>query len=203
MEKSQLIVFDLGGVLIDWNPRYLYRQLILDEAAMERFLTEVCTPDWNAQQDGTRTFAAGIAELVAQHPAQSALIEAYFTRWPEMVSGAVEGTVNILREVIAARQRVCALSNWSAETYPHAEKRFDFLHWFEFVAVSGRLGFMKPDHEIFDYVVEKSGVPAAQCLFIDDAPGNVKAARDLGWQTIHFTSPEALRDELVQRGLLL
>ena len=205
MEKPQLpklIVFDLGGVLIDWNPRYLYRQMILDEAAMEKFLTEVCTPDWNAQQDGTRTFAEGIALLVEQHPEQRALIEAYFTRWPEMVSGAVEGTVHILREVIAARHRVCALSNWSRETYPHAEKRFDFLHWFEFIALSGRLGFMKPDRQIFDYVTEKSGIAAAQCLFIDDAIGNVKAARDLGWQAIHFTSPEALRTELIQRELL-
>ena len=205
MEKPQLpklIVFDLGGVLIDWNPRYLYRQLFTDEAAMERFLVEVCTPDWNAQQDGTRTFAEGTALLIAQHPEQRALIEAYFTRWPEMVSGAVEGTVPILRELIAARLRVCALSNWSAETYPHAEKRFEFLHWFEFVALSGRLGFMKPDREIFDYVVEKSGVPAHQCLFIDDSIGNVKAAQALGWQAIHFTSPEALRAELLQRGLL-
>jgi 2-haloacid dehalogenase len=202
MEKPQLIVFDLGGVLIDWNPRYLYRQLFTDEATMEKFLAEVCTPDWNAQQDGTHTFAAGIAELVAQHLEQSAMIEAYFTRWPEMVSGAIEGTVNILREVIAARHRVCALSNWSAETYPHAEKRFDFLHWFEFIALSGRLGFMKPDRQIFDYVTEKTGIAAAHCLFIDDAIGNVKAARDLGWQAIHFTSPEVLRAELVQRGLL-
>ncbi|NOT60391.1 MAG: HAD family phosphatase [Acidobacteria bacterium] len=202
MEKPQLIVFDLGGVLIDWNPRYLYRRLIPDEAAMERFLTKVCTPDWNAQQDGTRTFADGTALLVAQYPEHRTLIEAYFTGWPEMVSGAVEGTVNILREVIAARHRVCALSNWSAETYPHAEKRFDFLHWFEFVAVSGRLGFMKPDREIFDYVTEKSGVAAQQCLFIDDSLSNVRAAQALGWQAIHFTSPEALRAELIALGLL-
>ena len=203
MEKPQLIVFDLGGVLVDWNPRYLYRQLFNDEAAMERFLAEICSPEWNAQQDGVRTFAAGTAELVARHPEQRELIEAYFQRWPEMVSDAVGGTVDILRELLATGQRVCALSNWSAETYPHAYARFDFLQQFEFAVISGQIGLMKPQREIFDYVLAKAGVRAEQCLFIDDAPGNVQAARSFGWQAIQFTTPEALRAELTRRGLLV
>ena len=202
MEKPQLIVFDLGDVLIDWNPRYLYRRLFTNETEMEWFLTEICTPEWNAQQDGGRTFAAATTELVARHPEQRALIEAYFDRWPETVRGAIDGTVAILRELIAARQRVYALSNWSAETYPYAEKRFDFLHWFEFVAISGRLGMMKPQREIFDYISEKAGILPHQCLFIDDSLGNVKAAQELGWQVIHFTSPEALRANMVELELL-
>jgi 2-haloacid dehalogenase len=198
----QVVVFDLGGVLIDWNPRYLYRRLFDDEAAMEKFLTEVCSPEWNAHQDGTRSFADGIAELVAQHPEQAPLIQAYFDRWPEMVSGAIEGTVNLLGDLRTQGRRLFALSNWSAETYPHAERRFEFLQWFEFVAVSGRLGVMKPQREIFDYVLQQGGLRAEECVFIDDSPGNVAAARALGWHALHFTSPAALRVELERMRLL-
>lgn len=202
LPKVNAVVFDLGGVLIDWNPRHLYRKLFDDEADMEKFLTEVCSPHWNEQQDATRSFADGIAVLTSQYPEQAPLIQAYFDRWPEMMHGALEGTLEILSELRAQKRRLFALSNWSAETYPHAEARFEFLQWFEFVAVSGRLGVMKPQHEIFDYVLDKASLRAAECLFIDDSLRNVTAAQALGWQAIHFTSPEALRAELAAMQLL-
>jgi 2-haloacid dehalogenase len=196
------IIFDLGGVLIDWNPRYLYRKLIADEAAMEQFLDEVCCPEWNARQDHGRPFAEAIAELAAQFPAQEALIRAWWERWPETMNGAIAGTVEILSELRARGYRLFALSNWSAETYPHAEARFEFLQWFEYVALSGRLKLSKPQPEIFAHLLERSGQPAATCVFIDDSLGNVKAARRLGFQAIHFISPEQLRAELTALSLL-
>jgi 2-haloacid dehalogenase len=202
MENPQVVVFDLGGVLLDWNPRHLYRQLFNDEAEMERFLTEVCSPAWNEQQDGGRPFAEAIAELVAKYPEQRELIEAFYLRWPEMVKDAIHGTVEILRELRAANHRVFALSNWSAETYPKAHARFEFLQWFEFVAISGQLGVMKPQPEIFDHLLNKAGLRAEQCVFIDDSPKNVEAARALGWHALHFTSPEALRADLAALGFL-
>lgn len=202
MKTKPVIIFDFGGVLIDWNPRYLYRQLFDDEAAMEQFLAEVCRPEWNAQQDHGRPFAEAIAELVAQFPAQEALIRAWWERWPETMSGAISGTVEILSELRAADHRLFALSNWSAETYPHAEARFEFLQWFEYVALSGRLKLSKPQPEIYLHLLEKIGQPADECLFIDDSPSNVAAAQQLGLQAVHFTSPTALRAELQQLGLL-
>jgi 2-haloacid dehalogenase len=191
-----VIIFDLGGVLIDWNPRYLYRKLIADEAVMEQFLAEVCRPEWNAQQDHGRPFAEALAELAAQFPAKEALIRAWWERWPETMNGALEGTVEILRELRATGHRLFALSNWSAETYPHAEAQFEFLQWFEYVALSGRLKLSKPQPEIFAHLLDRIAQPAAECIFIDDSFANVEAARRLGIQAIHFTSPDALRAEL-------
>lgn len=202
MNTKPALIFDLGGVLIDWNPRYLYRQLFPDEAAMEQFLAEVCRPEWNAQQDHGRPFAAAIAELVEQFPAQEQLIRAWWERWPETMRGAVTGTVEILSELRAAGYPLFALSNWSAETYPHAEARFEFLQWFEYVALSGRLKLSKPQPEIYLHLLERIGRPAAECLFIDDSPANVAAAQHLGLQAMQFTSPPELRAALQARGLL-
>ena len=201
-EPKPVLIFDLGGVLIDWNPRYLYRKLIADEAVMEQFLTEVCRPEWNAQQDHGRPFAEAIAELVAQFPAQEALIRAWWERWPEMMNGAIAGTVQILAELRESGNRLFALSNWSAETYPHAESRFEFLQWFEYVALSGRLKLSKPQPEIFAHLLERIGQPAAACIFIDDSRANVEAARRLGIQALHFTAPETLRAQLSALSVL-
>lgn len=201
-EPKTAIIFDLGGVLIDWNPRYLYRKLIADEAVMEQFLTEVCRPEWNAQQDHGRPFAEAIAELVARFPAQEAWIRAWWERWPETMNGAVEGTVTILNELRESGHRLFALSNWSAETYPHAEARFEFLQWFEYVALSGRLKLSKPQPEIFAHLLDRIGQPAAECVFIDDSLANIAAARRLGIQALHFTSPESLRAQLRALSLL-
>lgn len=202
MSNKPVIIFDLGAVLIDWNPRYLYRQLFAAETAMEAFFAEVGLAEWNAQQDAGRPFAEAVALLSAQYPHHAAHIHAFWERWPEMVGGAIAGTVEIMRELRAREHRLFALSNWSAETYPHAAARFEFLQWFEYVALSGRLKLVKPQPEIYTHLQERIARPAAECLFIDDSPGNVEAARQQGWQAIHFTTPEALRIELVERGVL-
>jgi 2-haloacid dehalogenase len=202
MTAKPVLVFDLGGVLVDWNPRYLYRKFFQeDEAAMERFLAEVCTPEWNAKQDEGRSLAEATETLVAGHPAEEGLIRAFYDRWPEMVGGAVEGTVEILARLKAAGYLLYALSNWSAETYPHAQRRFDFLTWFEHAVISGQIGLVKPDRAIFDHLLAKTGRAAAECIFIDDSPGNVTAARDLGFDAIHFRSPSQLAGELARREI--
>lgn len=203
MSQKQAIVFDLGGVLIDWNPRHLYRKLFEnDEAGMEKFLAEVCNSDWNVQQDKGRPFADAVAELSARHPAQEPMIRAFFDRWPEMVSGAIEGTVEILYELKAARHPLYALSNWSAETYPHARKRFDFFEHFDHIVISGEIRMIKPDREIFDHLLAQTARRAEECIFIDDSAVNIHAARALGFDAIHFASPAQLRDELGVRGIL-
>jgi 2-haloacid dehalogenase len=200
---KQAIVFDLGGVLIDWDPRYLYRKLFNgDEAAMERFLAEVCNSGWNAKQDEGRSFAEAIEQLLPNHPEQRELIQAYFDRWPEMLAGAVEGTVEILAELKRAGHPLYALSNWSAETYPHARRRFEFLSWFDHVVISGEIRLVKPRCEIFDHLLEKIGRRAGECVFIDDSIANVNAAIDAGFDAIHFRSPQQLRDELIRRKIL-
>jgi 2-haloacid dehalogenase len=198
----QVVVFDLGGVLIDWNPRYLYRQLIADEAAMELFLGEVCHSGWNEEQDRGRTFAAAIEEAVARHPAERALIEAYHHRWEEMLAGSIEGTVAVLAELKNAGYELHALTNWSAEKFPIARGRYDFLTWFESILVSGEHGLIKPDPKIFELLLERIGRRAGDCIYIDDNPKNVEAAAVLGFDAIRFDSPEQLRRDLAERGAL-
>jgi len=203
MNSKQAVVFDLGGVLIDWNPRHLYRKMFGgDEEAMERFLSEVCSPEWNARQDEGRPFAEATEELIARYPEQAEFIRAFFDRWPEMVGGAIERTVEILDELKRAGYKIYALSNWSAETFPHARRRFQFFDRFDFTVISGEIGLVKPNREIFDFLLKKTGKRAEECVFIDDSQANAAAARELGFDAIHFRSPRQLRDELMKRGIL-
>ena len=147
--RPTVAVFDLGGVLVDWNPRHLYRTLFAgDAAAMERFLAEVCTPAWNDEQDRGRPWAEACALLVRDHPDQRALIEAWPSRFDETIAGPISGTVDILAELRAGGVPLYALSNWSAETFPRARARFPFLDWFRGLVISGALGIAKPDHAI-------------------------------------------------------
>lgn len=196
------VVFDLGGVLIDWDPRYLYRKLLDDEAAVEAFLATVCTPEWNAEQDRGRPFAEGVAELVERHPVQAAAITAYHERWPEMLGGAVGGTVEVLAELRAAGVPVYALTNWSAETFGIARERFEFLEWFDGVLVSGEERMIKPDPAIFRLLLDRFGLDPGATFYIDDSPANVAAADRLGLDAVRFTSPAQLRRDLEARGLL-
>lgn len=203
MNSKQAVVFDLGGVLIDWNPRHLYRKMFDgDEEGMERFLSGVCTPEWNVRQDEGRSFAEATEELIARHPEQAELIRAFFDRWPEMIAGAIEETVEILAEVKGAGREIYALSNWSAETFPHARERFQFLDWFDFTVISGEIGLVKPNRQIFDFLLENTGRRAEECVFIDDSPANTAVARELGFDAIYFRSPRQLRGELMSRGIL-
>ena len=203
MTSIRSVVFDLGGVLIDWDPRHLYRRIFRgDEAAMERFLAEVCTPEWNEEQDAGRSFAEGVALLQARHPEHRDRIAAFHLRWEEMLAGVIPGATEILRDVKAAGNRIYALSNWSAETWPIAECRFEFLSWFDGVVVSGRIGLRKPDPAIFQHLLERFGLEAERTLFVDDSERNVEAARRLGFEALRFESAPQLRRELDLRGVL-
>lgn len=197
-------VFDLGGVVIDWDPRHLYRDVFAgDEGAMEEFLATVCTTDWNAEQDLGRPFAEGIAALSAEHPDQADLIELYWTRWGEMLDGPIPGTGAVLRELRASGIPLYALTNWSAETFPLAQQRFECLELFDGIVVSGREGMAKPDPGIFGVLCERYELKASECLFVDDSATNVKAAETFGFShCVLFTTADDLRRRLPALGLL-
>lgn len=195
-------VFDVGGVLIDWDPRHLYRDLIPDEAARERFLAEVCTPAWNRQMDLGKPFAEAVAELAARHPDQADLIAAYDAQWMRMVPQALDDTVAVLEELAAAGRRICAITNFSAEKFAQCQARFGFLRRFQTVTVSGAVGLAKPDPAIFRRFLADAGLKAEDCLFIDDMPANVEAALALGMRAIRFVDAAGLRDALAAHGLL-
>jgi 2-haloacid dehalogenase len=201
--RRPVIVYDLGGVLIDWNPRHLYRKLIEDEAAMERFLAEVCHTAWNAEQDRGRSFAEAIEEAAARHPDHRPLIEAYFARWGEMIAGEIDGAVAILEELRDAGYELHALTNWSAETFPYARERFAFLDWFQTILVSADVGLIKPDAAVFQLLLDRIGRTPAECLYIDDNPRNVAAAAALGFDAIAFESAAQLRAALGRRGMIV
>jgi len=203
MPDRSVAVFDLGGVLIDWNPRYLYRKLFNgDEAGMEHFLATVCTSSWNSQQDAGRPFSEACASLKLQHPHHADLIDAWIQRQPEMVTGPIHGTVDILAELRARQVPLYALSNWSAETFPISLNRFEFLHWFQGILLSGEVRLLKPDPRIFELFFEAHNVDPAHTVYIDDLKPNVDAATALGMHGILFTDPPALRKELQKLGLL-
>jgi 2-haloacid dehalogenase len=201
--RIDTVVFDLGGVLIDWNPRHLYRHLFDDAAAMETFLREVCSPQWNERQDAGRPWREAVAELSALHPAQAPLIAAYHARWPEMLGGAIDETVAVLEELRGQGLRLYALTNWSHETFPVARARFPFLQWFDGVLVSGEERLVKPDPAIFALLCERYAIVPAQAVFVDDAPRNVRAAADIGMHALQFRDAPALRRDLAALGLPL
>lgn len=195
------VVFDLGGVLVDWDPRYLYRSLFDDEAAMERFLAEVCTPEWNLAQDAGRPWAEAVAMLSAQHPRHAEHIAAYRTRWLDTLRGPIQPTVDLLGELREQGVRLYALTNWSQETFPLARERFDFLGWFEGIVVSGEEQLIKPDPEIFRRLIQRYAIEPAHTLYIDDSLRNVAAAEALGMHGWHFQSADALRAHMRALGL--
>jgi 2-haloacid dehalogenase len=201
--RRSVAIFDLGGVLLDWSPRYLYRKLFDgDEAAMEHFLATVCTTQWNERQDAGRTFAEGVQELLPEHADKLELIEAFGKRFAEMVPGAIEGSVEVLAELKAGGVPIYAITNWSAETFPPQRKRFEFLSWFRGIVVSGMEGVIKPDPRIFRILCERYAVAPESAVFVDDVAKNAVAASALGLHGIHFRSPEQLRSELAAVGLL-
>jgi 2-haloacid dehalogenase len=201
--KRSVAVFDLGGVLIDWNPRYLYRQLFDgDEAAMEHFLETVCTAEWNDQQDAGRTFEEACGSLKVVHPTHAKLIDAWIERYEEMLGGPISGTVEILAELRARDVPLYALTNWSSETYPAALKHFEFMKWFRGVLVSGDVKLLKPDTRIFELFFETFAIDPSHAVYIDDRRPNVEAAIALGMHGIVFTDPPALRAELARVGLI-
>lgn len=200
-EPVTCVVFDLGGVLIDWNPRHLYRKLIPDPEQMERFLGEVCSDAWRAPFDLGAPMRDAVAELAARHPDARHLIEAYRARWPEMLGGPVDGSVAILEDLRAKVPALYALSNWPAETFPHARARFGFLEWFDGMVVSGEVGMRKPDHGIYRLLLERYRIEPRTTLFIDDLPENLAPAEALGLTGLRFTSAGRLRADLARFDL--
>jgi 2-haloacid dehalogenase len=199
---TKKLVFDLGGVLLDWNPRHLYQKLFSDQEELDYFLAEVCSPAWNAQMDASKPFQEAIDELIIDHPGYSKQIQAYFTRWEEMMGGVIPGTVAILQELKEIGSDLAALSNWSAETFPRVRGKYDFLDWFDPLILSGEVGVAKPDPAIYHHLLQALGLPARDCLFIDDSLENIQEANRQGFSTIHFRSPEGLREDLTGMGLL-
>jgi 2-haloacid dehalogenase len=198
-----IVVFDLGGVLIDWDPRHLYRKLFAgDEAAMEHFLATVCTHEWNRCQDAGRSFTEGARLLKAEHPDKAELIDAYGTRFDEMMPGPIAGSVEILAELRARGTLLYLLSNFSAETFPPAFERFDFLRWFHGMVISGEVGVIKPDPRIYEIMLTRCAIDPHRAVYIDDVAVNAETAAGMGIHGIHFTTPAALRDELVGLELL-
>ena len=183
------VVFDLGGVLIDWDPNYLYTQLIPDDAERSRFLTEVCTPEWNHAMDAGSSVSESVNELAAQHPRDAPLIQAWQDRWPEMLGGEIAENVAVAEGLSDAGVRLLALTNWAAETWPHAVAEFSFLTTlFEGIVVSGQERTAKPDREIFDIIIDRYGLDPTSTGFIDDSAPNVATAASLGFRTHHYTT---------------
>lgn len=195
------IIFDLGGVLIGWDPRLLYRKLFADDASVDAFFHEIDFHAWNLEQDRGRTFEEGVAELTARFPHYAEYIRAYDERYPETVSGAMQPTVEILSELKQAGYPLYALSNWSAEKFEYARAQFEFLNWFDVIVVSAHVKLVKPDPRIFELLLERTGRRADECVFIDDNAANVRVARGLGFHGIRFENAAQLLVALKKLGV--
>ena len=196
------VVFDLGGVLLDWNPRYLYRRVFDDEQEMERFLAEICTLAWHDAHDRGMSVAQSCAKLAAAHPEYREQILAWGERSEEMIAGPIDAGVELLRELKEAGVPCYALTNMERETYPKRLERFGFLRWFDGAVVSGFDGIAKPDAEIFELLLRRFELVPERTLFVDDSPRNVAAARQLGIEAVEFRSASEFRRVLERAGLL-
>ena len=198
MSKIKNIIFDLGGVLVDWNPEYVYLDVFKgDRKKMKWFFDEVCTFDWNENQDAGYPLAQATEDRIKLFPQYEEWIRVFYGRWEEMLGGPIEGTVKLLKALVANPDyRVLALTNWSAETFPVALKKFEFLHWFEGIVVSGTEKTRKPFADIYQITLDRYALNASDSLFIDDNLRNIEAAQALGIQTIHFKNPDQLQEAL-------
>lgn len=197
------IIFDLGGVLIDWNPHYMYKKIIPDDVERNWFIDNICTLDWNEKQDGGRTIKEAVDELISIYPEHKENIIVYYDRWEEMLNGPIEGTVEIFKKIKEKKDlKTYALTNWSAETFPRALQLYNFLHWFDGRVVSGEEKTRKPHKEIFDIILNRFSLLPEETIFIDDNLRNIKAAEEVGITSIHFTSPESLNLELIKLNIL-
>ena len=197
------VIFDLGGVLIDWNPRYVYRTIFKSEEEIDWFFENIATHDWNENQDAGYPLDAATEDLIKKHPDWEKEIRAYYGRWTEMLGGPIEATVEIFKELKQLPQiKTYALTNWSAETFPIALERYDFLHWFDGRLVSGEEKTRKPFAEIYQKIIDRFSIDPHKAIFIDDNLRNIKGAEILGIRGIHFIDPFQLRNELKEMGLL-
>ncbi|MCR9287889.1 MAG: HAD family phosphatase [Bacteroidetes bacterium] len=200
MTQLDTIVFDLGGVLIDWNPKYVFNQLFDNQIEMDYFFENICTSEWNIQQDAGRPLQEATDSLIEKHPHYESYIRAYYGRWQEMLGGPIQETVEILRHLINSKtHRILALTNWSNETFPVALGLYDFLHWFEGTVVSGDEKLIKPDPKIYQVLFDRYGVEPSKAVFIDDSLKNVKGANVVGMHGIHFQSSAQLKADLINK----
>ena len=190
------IVFDFGGVLVDWNPHHLYDKYFGSREKAEWFLNNICLYSWNLQMDGGKPFAEGVAELQAEHPEWSEAIAIYHTRWIEMMNGEIEGMVSVVKRLKAAGYGVYGLTNWSAETFPMVRDTYPVFQEFDGIVVSGEEHLLKPDAAIYKCLLERYALQAEESLFVDDNAYNVVGARNVGMKAIQFTSAEELEREL-------
>jgi 2-haloacid dehalogenase len=198
MKQIDTIIFDLGGVLIDWNPEYVYLDVFNgDREKMKWFFDNICTHDWNENQDAGYPLAKATEERVALFPEHEDLIRMYYSRWVDMLGEAIFDTVEILDQLISKKQhKIVALTNWSHETFPIALERFEFLHWFEGIVVSGEEKTRKPFKEIYETTLNRFNIKADQSIFIDDNLRNIEAANALGINGVHFKSSKLLIAQL-------
>jgi 2-haloacid dehalogenase len=202
----KVVVFDLGGVVFDWNPEYVYKELIPDDEERRWFLTHVCKMDWVIQQDGGQTIADGTAALVAEFPGHEALIRTFYERWHHMLRGTLADGIALLERLEAAKVPLFSLTNWSAETFPYALENYPFLHRFRDIVVSGRVKLVKPDPAIYAEMMTRiraqfPDIRSEELVFIDDNLKNAEAATALGWHGIHHTSAAATERRLEALGV--
>ena len=204
MADINAIIFDLGGVLIDWNPRYVYRTIFKSEEEIEWFLENVTTPKWNEQQDAGHPIHKATEELIAKHPEWETEIKAYYGRWLEMLGDAIHETVEIFHQLKkSGKYKLYGLTNWSAELFPHARERFEFIKWFDGIVVSGEEKKKKPSAEFYKILLNRYQLDSANTVFIDDSLRNIKGAEEAGIKGIHFHNAEQLKLELQNLGVEL
>lgn len=189
------IIFDFGGVLIDWNPRYLYRKVFHDDVKMEFFLKKICSPEWNLKQDAGRSFNEATKELVNKFPQYENEIKNYYSNWIQMIGGPIEENVDLIED-LKDKYRLFGLSNWSAESFPIVFNQYPFFKEFEGIVVSGIEKIVKPDERIYTLLLTRYGLIANESLFIDDNQENINAAIKLGFKTIHLKEKVNLKNEL-------
>lgn len=195
--KITTIIFDLGGVLVDWNPEYVFlKEFKGDRKKMKWFLENICTMDWNEQMDAGKLIKDATNEKIKEFPQHEHLIRMYYGKWENMLKGEISDTVNILKALHSTDYKLFALTNWSAETFPVAIKRFDFLKLFDGIVVSGQIKMLKPEKEIYEYILNKYKLKSSECIFIDDRLSNVKGAELVGMHGIKFDNSQQLKSEL-------
>ena len=201
MNKIKNIIFDFGGVLIDWNPEYLFRKEFERESDMNYFLENICTSEWNIQQDAGRPLSEATKTLQKEHPEYKELIGMYYGRWEEMLGGVIEDSVRVLY-LLKDKYPIYGLTNWSSETITIAYRRYDFFNYLEGIVVSGEEELIKPDPKLYQVLLNRYRLKANETLFIDDNIHNIETAQEMGFHTIHFTENMDLEKEVKEMGLL-
>lgn len=203
-KEINTIIFDLGAVLIDWNPKYMFSKIFDTQEKMNWFFDNICTSEWNEKQDAGRLLKEATEELISIYPEHEQEVRAYYDRWEEMLGGPIHETVDILQSLKdGGRYRLYALTNWSAETFPVALQRYDFLKWFDGIVMSGEEMTRKPFALIYQTLLDRFKIDPGEAIFIDDSLRNIKGAEVVGIRGIHFESPQQLRQSLETAGIVV